>query len=237
MITLQRSLNTIALFAALLAALGAVAWLAPATLPSSSAGASADLPLSVQYERAVSFDAFLSSETETVERWRRYYAESDPAVQALLPEIRDLAGQWKLLVVAEVGCGDALNSVPHFARLADASPNLELRILRRKEGAALLEVYQLDGRGRIPLVLLLDEHLSERAVWIERPAALRQRIEELRAEPGQPDIGSGIRAWYAADGGRSALAEIVTLLNRASRGGGVVHNPDLDAVPTQCGAP
>jgi hypothetical protein len=221
-----------ALAAIVAAAAGAAAWLTPVSL-FSAVGRGETLPLSAQYSQAVTFDEFLSTEAEHQERWLRFYEEGGTLVKPLLPRLAELGGRWHLLVVAEAWCTDAANSVPYFARLAAESPQLDLRILRKEQAAALLDAYPLDGRGRIPLVIVLNEDLGERGAWIERPAALRAAVAEWKADPAG-DVGSSIRAWYVADAGRTALTEVVALLEEAANGGRVVANPDLDVAPGQC---
>jgi hypothetical protein len=228
----RRVVVTAALAVVVAAAAGATAWLAPVSL-FSAAGRGETLPLSAQYSQAVTFDEFLSMETEHQERWLRSYEEGGALVEPLLPRLAGLGGRWHLLVVAEAWCTDAANSVPYFARLAAESPQLDLRILRKDQAAALLDAYPVDGRGRIPLVIVLNEDLGERGAWIERPAALRASVAEWKADPAG-DVGSSIRAWYAADGGRTALAEVVALLEEAAIGGRVVANSDMDVAPGQC---
>ena len=51
----------------------------------------------------------------------------------------DLDGPLHVLVLAEDWCGDASNTVPVLARLADLAPGVELRILRRDEHPELME--------------------------------------------------------------------------------------------------
>jgi hypothetical protein len=229
---LRRGVRFSAGLALVAATAGTAAWLAPGSL-FSAADRGEMLPLSVQYEQGAPFNEFVRSDPKHRERWLRAYDESTSAVEPLLSRLEALRGSWRLLVVAEGYCTDALNSVPHLARLAAESPNLDVRILQKDEASALLEAYRLDGEGRIPLVIVLNQDLAERGVWIERPAALRAAVAEWKADPAG-DVGASIRAWYAADGGRSALAEVVALLEQADAGGRVVPSAAMDIAPTQC---
>jgi hypothetical protein len=192
------------------------------------------LSLSAHYEHAVAFDAFVADEREHGARWRELYVGSTPAVEAVLPRIAALPGRWHLLVVAEAWCSDATNSVPHLARLAALADNVEMRLLRKREAASLLEAYTLNGESRIPLVVVMDEHHGERAVWIERPQVLHALVAEWRADPrGNP--GAEVRAWYENDEGRTALDEIATLLERAAAGGVVPMQVAGEPEVRQCG--
>ncbi len=195
--------------------------------------------LPAHYALALSFDEFLASDTAADERWPTYYAQAAAAVAPHLTPVRDLPGQWHLLVVAENWCGDAANSVPYLARLAAESPNLDLRLLRKAEAEDLLQAHAVDGGGRIPLAIVLDEQLTERGVWIERPAELRALVAQLQAwdDLEAEDIRAQVRAWYAADGGRTALAEVVALLEETGKEAARVAVSPAELATPQCSAP
>src|SRR3981081_4176766 len=58
-----------------------------------------------------------------------------------------LGGAWHLLVLSEDWCGDAVNTVPVVAKLAELSPNLDLRVLARDENPDLMDAH-LSGTSR-----------------------------------------------------------------------------------------
>jgi hypothetical protein len=174
---------------------------------------SGPLVLPEEFGAAAVYESFLAADT-AAESWRARYAAASKVVEPFQARVARLEGQWYLLVVAETWCSDATNSVPYLARLADESPNLELRVLRRADAKSLLDAHKIDGRGRIPLVLVLDSTFTEWGAFIERPAALRRALDE----PSGEDRGTRVRAWYAADGGREVLRDVTMLLEGAARG-------------------
>jgi hypothetical protein len=202
-----------------------------------STAAAAQRSAGALFAEALPLGGFLA-DGEHSGRWRAQYDGSEAAVTELLPRVAALPGRWYLLVVAEEWCTDAVNTVPHLARLADQAGNLDLRLIGKSQGQHLLDAHPVEGRGRIPLVLVLDESLTERAAWIERPAALRERVAALRADPSA-DTGAEVRAWYAADAGRSALGEILALLEQTATGRSAARLPDPDAeyTPIRCDMP
>ena len=56
----------------------------------------------------------------------------------------------KLLVIAEDWCGDASNTVPVVAKLADAVPGLELRVILRDANPEVMDRYLTNGSRSIP---------------------------------------------------------------------------------------
>jgi hypothetical protein len=53
-------------------------------------------------------------------------------------------------VLSEDWCGDAVNSVPYLARLAELAPNLDLRVLARDENPDLMDAHLTRGSRSIP---------------------------------------------------------------------------------------
>ena len=83
-----------------------------------------------RYCEATPFANFLEGVEANADLWRsvaRRAAVPDDAVQ----RVRALGQRWHLLVLAEDWCGDAVNTLPVLARLADLAENLDLRVLSR----------------------------------------------------------------------------------------------------------
>lgn len=142
--------------------------------------------------------------------WRRADVPDD-----YVRRVAALGGAWHLLVLSEDWCGDAVNTVPIVARLAELSPNVDLRVLARDENADLMDAHLTGTSRSIPVVIVLDAQFRERGWWGPRPAELQQWV----LGPGQAlekdERYKRIRAWYARDRGRSTLEEVVALMERA----------------------
>lgn len=167
-------------------------------------------------EAATDFDTFVAADTARQQEWRANYEAAATAVAALSSRARGLAGHWRLLVVAESWCADAVNSVPYLARLAAEYPAIEVKILRKAQAPELLAGHQLDGRSATPLVILLDVHLHERGAWIEQPAALRALVQSKEGRVCEDTLKEAVRDWRRADQGRAVLDEVIALIERAS---------------------
>ena len=79
----------------------------------------------------------------------------------------------KLLVIAEDWCGDASNTVPVVAKLADAVPGLELRVILRDANPEVMDRYLTNGSRSIPVVIALDENYQELGHWGPGPPSCR----------------------------------------------------------------
>jgi len=132
----------------------------------------------------------------------------------LVERARRLPGQWRLLVLLEDWCGDALNTIPFLARLAELAPGLELRTLDRDRNLDLMVGHDsVAGALSIPVVLILDERFEEVGWWGSRPAELQRWVDSDDARSmGKADRYREMRRWYVRDRGRSASRELLELV-------------------------
>lgn len=207
-------MNALAIRAAMLVLISTVAS-AQETLPVAAAASPVPSPAE-RFASAVTFQQFVQSDTTRQQEWMRNYEQAARSVATVAPRVRAVKGRWHILVVAESWCNDAVNSVPYLARLAAENPAIELRILRKADAGELPATHLLDGRDATPLVLLYDEHFVERGAWIERPAPLRQLIASKEGRVCEDTLKETVRAWRAADDGRTVLEEVLTLLERTA---------------------
>jgi hypothetical protein len=156
---------------------------------------------------ALSYHEFVAASTEHCGLWEGIYRI------AVLPEwSRQLdasAAPRRLLVIAEDWCGDASNTVPILAKLAEHVPGLELRILRRDEHPEVMDRYLTDGSRSIPIVIALDEKFRELGHWGPRPSALQDWVMANRGTIAKPELYPQVRKWYARDRGESTLREVL----------------------------
>ena len=161
------------------------------------------------WEQALPFDAYVAASTQHRGLWEGLYRI------ARLPEwalgAMPAGTRRRLLVLAEDWCGDASNTVPIVARLADASPGLELRVLRRDEHPAVMDRYLTNGSRSIPIVVALDRHFRELGHWGPRPAELQAFVMANRGSVPKAELYPEVRRWYARDRGETTLREVLRL--------------------------
>jgi hypothetical protein len=176
------------------------------------------LNLRDRFRDAASFETFLESVVANRDLWHALSRRAEVAPE-LVERVRRVGGRWHLLVLLEDWCGDGASTVPYIARLAAQVPNVELHVLRRDENLELMDTHLTGGARAIPVVMLLDERLDERASWGSRPGVLSAWV----AGPGQllskEERYREVRRWYARDRGRTALEEIVALIERVASEG------------------
>jgi hypothetical protein len=163
---------------------------------------------------APDFEAMLASATKNVELWEAVWRRAQ-VDEAHLLRIAALPGMWHLLVLSEDWCGDAVNTLPVVAKLAELAPNLDLRVLGRDANPDLMDAH-LTGRSRsIPVVIVLDEAFRERGWWGPRPTVLQRWVSGQGQLLEKTARYREARGWYARDRGRTTLEEVVSLLERS----------------------
>lgn len=91
-----------------------------------------------RFASAMTLDEFIERAEANRDLWlairRRAQAPAD-----LVERLRSLPPRRHLLVLAEDWCGDAVNTLPPLARLVEAVPQLDLRVLERDQNLDLMD--------------------------------------------------------------------------------------------------
>jgi len=158
--------------------------------------------------KALTFNAFVAGcQAEHCGLWQGIYnlARVPDWARAAIPA----GATRKLLAIAEDWCGDASNTVPVIAKLADLVPSLELRVILRDENSELMDRYLTNGSRSIPIVIALDEEFQEIGHWGPRPSQLQAWIMANRATMPKAELYPQVRKWYARDRGETTIREVL----------------------------
>jgi hypothetical protein len=174
------------------------------------------MSLEARFLAAPRFSEFLAGAQQLATLWRDTYRVTR-VPDDLVARARALPGRWHLLVLVEDWCGDAVNTVPYVARLAELSPNLDLRVLGRDANPDLMDAHlSPTGARAIPVVIVLDETFTERGWWGSRPSALQRWFDETGRGLEKGERYREIRGWYVRDRGRSTLDEVLAIVEDAA---------------------
>jgi hypothetical protein len=172
-----------------------------------------------RYRDAELFEGFLARVEKNADLWRAVYQRARIPDETLA-RVTQLGRFWHLLVLSEDWCGDAVNIVPVVARMAELSPNLDLRLLARDENLDLIDAHLTGASRSIPVVILLDDEFRECAWWGPRPKELQTWVLGEGQLLPKTDRYREVRRWYATDKGASVLSEIVGFLENSCAGAG-----------------
>lgn len=160
------------------------------------------------WDKALTFDAFVAScKAEHCGLWEGIHKLARVPEWALAA-VPANAGR-KLLVIAEDWCGDASNTVPIIAKLAEMAPGLELRVIPRDENPELMDQYLTNGSRSIPIVIALGEDFEEIGHWGPRPTPLQTWVMANRGTTPKAELYPQVRKWYARDRGETTLREVL----------------------------
>lgn len=171
------------------------------------------------WDAAFPWEEYLEREVkDRPELWKKVWERSAISAAELARAAR-LGGPWRLLVISEDWCGDAVNTVPVLARLAEAAPGLELRVVKRDENPELMDAYLTGASRSIPLAVVLDADFRPVGRWGPRPAELQDFVLREKAAKTRPgaEIYRDARAWYARDRGAATVRELLDVVERAVR--------------------
>lgn len=171
--------------------------------------------LKARFSAALPFTQFVQEAEANREMWQIMERRAR-VPQELLDRVRELPDRWYLLVLLEDWSGDAVNTIPPIAALAEAAPNLELRVLGRDSNPDLMDAHLTHGSRSIPIVIVLDEDFEETGWWGPRPAALQAWFRSEGAVLSKEERYKEVRRWYARDRCESTLGEIIKLLEDAA---------------------
>jgi hypothetical protein len=160
------------------------------------------------WQNALPFEDFLAaSKAEHRGLWEGIYRLTRVPDWALAA-VPASAG-LQLLVIVEDWCGDASNTVPVLARLAQLAPGLELRVIARDAHPEVMDRYLTNGSRSIPIVVVLDESFRELGYWGPRPTELQAWVMVNRHSMPKAELYPQVRRWYARDRGETTLREVL----------------------------
>lgn len=130
-------------------------------------------------------------------------------------KLEGLKGDLLFVVLTESWCGDAAASLPIMAKVAEASPSLELKVLLRDDNPRLMDAFLTRGSRSIPKLILVDRGNKEiLGDWGPRSKAANELIEKGKKKYGgiTDALKQELQLWYNKDKGQSTLAELMDLL-------------------------
>ena len=163
-----------------------------------------------RFDRASTFEQYLEGVVKNRELWHGVF-ERVRLPEDLAAAAHAVSGDWHLVALSEDWCGDAVNTLPVIARLADEA-GWDLRVLSRDENSDLMDGHLTNGRSRsIPIVIVYDENFDEVGWWGPRPSEIQAWVMGEGLAMPSPERYKFVRRWYAKDHGRTALRELLDI--------------------------
>ncbi len=146
-----------------------------------------------------------------VTRMKRVFKTFQPDTDVIKSLRGSSALQW--FVITESWCGDAAQSLPVFARLAEALPEVKCTVVLRDENPELIDAFLTNGGRSIPKVLFTNETGEIIHHWGPRPQVLQQLfLKEHNAGIPHEQSVLMMQDWYNNDKGKHLTNEVAQLL-------------------------
>lgn len=168
-----------------------------------------------RFDNAATFQEYLETVDKNRDLWHGVY-ERVRVSDETVAEASQIPGDWYLGALSEDWCGDAVNTLPVIARLAEEA-GWDLRVFGRDDNPDLMDGHLTNGRSRsIPVVIVYDEHFNEIGWWGPRPQEIQAWVMDEGLSMSSPERYKVIRTWYAKDRGRTTVAEILGIMRAAA---------------------
>lgn len=130
-------------------------------------------------------------------------------------KLQQLHGDYIWLLISEGWCGDSAQIVPVIYKMAEVSPNVDMRLVFRDEQEDLMQLFLTNGTRSIPKLIVLDKNTLEvLGEFGPRPQAAKQLIIDYKAQHGIVDEKgkTALHLWYLHDKGLSIQQEIMEMM-------------------------
>lgn len=122
-------------------------------------------------------------------------------------------GPVRLVLLTHDWCWDEANSGPWIARLVEAVPSAELRVLLRDEHPDVMDRFLTDGTRSIPIVIGLAPDGRVLGHYGPRPAPLQAWVKANKATMPKDQRYAEMRRWYLKDRGESTLRGVLAAMS------------------------
>ncbi|MEQ9299234.1 MAG: thioredoxin family protein [Cyclobacteriaceae bacterium] len=119
------------------------------------------------------------------------------------------------LVISESWCGDAANSLPMLAKMADENELINLRVVLRDEDTELIDTFLTRGGRSIPKLIALDGEHNVLFTWGPRPSEAQKLYDDWRNDPDHvpyAEFQITMQQWYNQNKGVALQQELTQIL-------------------------
>lgn len=161
-------------------------------------------------------EAYIHYTNMNLRRMNRIYKRMEIRPD-LVDAMEGLQKKYTWLVLVEAWCGDVGQNLGAIARLAELSPNIEMKMILRDENLDLMDQHLSYGGRGVPKLLIMDQETEEvYSTWGPRPAPAQAMVLEYKAlteKPPYSEMAEKVQKWYAGDKTNVFQQEFLTLIN------------------------
>lgn len=135
--------------------------------------------------------------------------------ESLVNKIKAVDKSQHWLLITESWCGDAANSVPIIAQLADLNDNIDLKLVLRDDNLELMDQFLTNGGRSIPKLIVTNEAYEVLYTWGPRPAEAQSIHSNWRNSENRipySEFHVVLQKWYNEDAGKAMQEELLRLM-------------------------
>lgn len=120
------------------------------------------------------------------------------------------------LVLSEGWCGDAAHALPIMYKMAEVSPQIELKIVLRDKNKDLMDLFLTNSSRSIPKLIVLDPLNNQvLSTWGPRPSIATKMVSEQKARYNNldEDFKKELQIWYNSNKGKNIESDLLELIS------------------------
>ncbi|MEM5563672.1 thioredoxin family protein [Psychroserpens sp. AS72] len=146
-----------------------------------------------------------------MKRWDKTLKVSEE----LKEKVSSFHGNVTWLVITESWCGDAAHVIPALNKIAELSPNIDLKLVLRDENEALMDEFLTNGGRAIAKLIMIDNVTGDVInTYGPRPTEATKLVNDYKEAHGQltPEFKEDLQGWYNKDKGQNVMKDVMSLL-------------------------
>ena len=127
-----------------------------------------------------------------------------------------LDGNVTWLVITESWCGDAAHVIPVLNKIAERTPNIDLKLVFRDENEALMDNFLTNGGRSIAKLIMIDNTTGDVVnTYGPRPTEDTKLVIDYKESHGQltPEFKEDLQSWYNKNKGQNIVQDTLSLLD------------------------
>jgi hypothetical protein len=150
------------------------------------------------------------------QRMKRLTKTAKPG-EGIISALKNIKTPMTWIVISEAWCGDAAQSTPYIANLANTSEQVDLKFILRDENHDIMNKYLTNGGMSIPKLIIFNSKTGvELAHWGPRPRELQELMTKFKEEKGNQfayeELSEMIHQWYARNKNQTIQEELLSLI-------------------------
>jgi len=134
------------------------------------------------FARAMPYERYLATDPSRAGGWQAV-SDRTTLTESQRGELASFTRRMHVLVVSGIWCGDCVQQGPLLARIAEASPAIDLRWVDRDVEAEFSARLKVCGGGRVPVVVFAAEDFEVCAIAGDRTLARYRGLARRQLGP------------------------------------------------------